>query len=124
MTVIIFKCTYKTFGKGNRYWLHLIPFPCYKIYALSTNDLLNKLEANALTWNVLNNLFTLYKITILTISEAATESVQWEKVMLGISQNSQENTCASVSFLTKLQAVLSPIMTDKIQEGPQRTASL
>ena len=77
-----------------------------------------------MTWNVLNNLFTLYKITILTISEAATESVQWEKVMLGISQNSQEDTCASVSLLTKLQAVLSPIMTDKIQEGPQRTASL
>ena len=36
-------------------------------------------------------------------SEAATRGVLWKKVFLEISQNSQENTCASVSFLIKLQ---------------------
>ena len=36
-------------------------------------------------------------------SEAATGGVLQKKVFLEISQNSQENTCASVSFLIKLQ---------------------
>ena len=35
--------------------------------------------------------------------EAATRGVLWKKVFLEISQNSQENTCARVSFLMKLQ---------------------
>ena len=30
--------------------------------------------------------------------EAATRGVLWKKVLLEISQNSQENTCAGVSF--------------------------
>ena len=37
-------------------------------------------------------------------SEAANRGVLWKKVFLEISQNSQENTCARVSFLIKLQA--------------------
>ena len=37
-------------------------------------------------------------------TEAATRGVLWKKVFLEISQNSQENTCATVSFLIKLQA--------------------
>ena len=37
-------------------------------------------------------------------SEAATRDVLYKKVFLKISQNSQENTCARVSFLIKLQA--------------------
>ena len=37
-------------------------------------------------------------------TEAATRGVLCEKMFLEISQNSQENTCARVSFLTKLQA--------------------
>ena len=36
--------------------------------------------------------------------EAATGGVLYKKVFLEISQNSQENTCARVSFLIKLQA--------------------
>ena len=36
-------------------------------------------------------------------SEAATRGALWKNVLLEISQNSQENTCARVSFLTKLQ---------------------
>ena len=36
-------------------------------------------------------------------SEAATRGVLYKKVFLKISQNSQENTCARVSFLIKLQ---------------------
>ena len=38
--------------------------------------------------------------------EVATRSVLLEKVLLEISQNSQENTCARVSFLTKLQILV------------------
>ena len=33
--------------------------------------------------------------------EAPTRGVLWKKVFLEISQNSQENTCARVSFLIK-----------------------
>ena len=36
--------------------------------------------------------------------EATTSGVLWKKVFLEMSQNSQENTCARVSFLIKLQA--------------------
>ena len=36
--------------------------------------------------------------------EAVTRDVLWKKVLLEISQNSQENTCVRVSFLIKLQA--------------------
>ena len=36
-------------------------------------------------------------------SEAATGGVLWEKAFLEVSQNSQENTCARVSILKKLQ---------------------
>ena len=36
-------------------------------------------------------------------AEAAIGGVLWEKVVLEILQNSQENTCARVSFLIKLQ---------------------
>ena len=38
------------------------------------------------------------------LSEVATRGVPQKKVFLKTSQNSQENTCARVSFLTKLQA--------------------
>ena len=36
--------------------------------------------------------------------EVATRGVLWKKLFLKISQNSQENTCARVSFLIKLKA--------------------
>ena len=38
------------------------------------------------------------------ITEEATRAVLWKKVFLEISENSQENTRARVSFLIKLQA--------------------
>ena len=38
------------------------------------------------------------------LSEAATGGVLLEKVFLEISQNSQENTCGTVSFLINFQA--------------------
>ena len=38
------------------------------------------------------------------LSEAATRGVLYKEVFLEILQNSQENTCARVSFLIKLQA--------------------
>ena len=37
------------------------------------------------------------------MSETVIRGVLWKKVILEISQNSQENTCARVSFLIKLQ---------------------
>ena len=37
-------------------------------------------------------------------TEAATRDVLWKKVLLEISQDSQENTCVKASFLIKLQA--------------------
>ena len=39
-------------------------------------------------------------------SEATTRGVLWKKAFLEISLNSQENTCAKVYFLIKLQAKL------------------
>ena len=50
-------------------------------------------------WSVFEN-----TSTPLLISEAATGGVLRKKVFLKILQNSQENTCARVSFLIKLQA--------------------
>ena len=38
------------------------------------------------------------------VSEAATKCVSQKKAFLEIAQNSQESTCARVSFLIKLQA--------------------
>ena len=43
------------------------------------------------------------KKAIFVLIEAATEGVLQEKIFLEISQNSQENTCARVSFLIKSQ---------------------
>ena len=37
-------------------------------------------------------------------SEAVVQSCSLKKVLLEVSQNSQENTCARASFLIKLQA--------------------
>ena len=42
--------------------------------------------------------------TDLLVREAATVGVLWKKVFLEISQSSQENICARVSFLIKFQA--------------------
>ena len=43
-------------------------------------------------------------VTLSVTIEAATRGALWKKVLLEISQNLQENTCARVSFLIKLQA--------------------
>ena len=43
-------------------------------------------------------------LTETELTEAATRGFLCKKVFLQISQNSQENTCARVSFLIKLQA--------------------
>ena len=39
------------------------------------------------------------------LQEAVAQTCSVKKVLLEISQNSQENTCASVSFLIKLQSL-------------------
>ena len=43
--------------------------------------------------------------------EAVTRRCSIEKVFLEISQNSQENSCAKVSFLVKLQAETSQVFS-------------
>ena len=48
------------------------------------------------TYDIQGNLFN-------TLAEAVARGVLLKKVFLEISQNSQENTCARVSFLIKLQ---------------------
>ena len=45
----------------------------------------------------------LYLSIIIPILEAVVQRCSVKKVFLEISQNSQENTCARVSFLIKLQ---------------------
>ena len=45
------------------------------------------------------------------ILEAATRGVLCKKVFLEISQNSQENTCARVSFLIKLGLIKKETLT-------------
>ena len=48
---------------------------------------------------------------LLEVTEAATGGVLQKNVFLEISQNSQENTCAKVSFLTKLKAFSEHLRT-------------
>ena len=56
-------------------------------------------ELNSLFWvEIVKNIF------LLLTSEAVARRCSVKKVLLEISQNSQENTCARVSFLIKLQA--------------------
>ena len=45
--------------------------------------------------------------SMMVFLQAVTQRCSWKKVFLEILQNSQENTCASVSFLVKLQALRS-----------------
>ena len=47
-------------------------------------------------------LFNVIGFTIFHLSEAATRGALLEKVLLEISQNSQDNTCGKVSFLNKV----------------------
>ena len=53
-------------------------------------------------WTESRLLFTFVTHKVQEHSEAATGGVLLEKVFLQISQNSQENTCARVSFLINL----------------------
>ena len=46
-----------------------------------------------------------FKSVTFESTEAVVRSCSAKRVFLGISQNSQENTCARVSFLIKLQAL-------------------
>ena len=50
-------------------------------------------------------------------TEAVTERCSVKKVFLKISKSSQENTCARVSFLIKLQAISIP--PENIRNGLQ-----
>ena len=58
-------------------------------------------------WNDRHKLFRFNRTFLRAFiikAEAATRGLLQEKVFLEISQNSQKNTCARVSFLIKLQA--------------------
>ena len=57
-------------------------------------------------------------------SEAVIQRCSVKKVFLEISQISQENTCARVSFLMKLQASgLWWLLYNRIHDGPFRVGS-
>ena len=71
---------------------------------------LNFLFKGATTWFfnkvqflLITNVNVLFQSWNYFKTEAATRGVLSKKVFLKISQNSQENTCATVSFLIKLQ---------------------
>ena len=69
------------------------------------NDLHQVLSLNLITQINQKALKRVNNLRIMkTEIEAATRGVPCKKVFLEISQNSQENTCARVSFLIKLQA--------------------
>ena len=58
----------------------------------------------------------LYRVKYLIVcTEAATRGVLLKKVILEISQNLQENTCARVSFLIKLQHSPTQVLTQILQ---------
>ena len=46
-------------------------------------------------------------------TEVATRSVLWKKVFLEVLQNSQENTCARVSFLNKVAGLRPATLVKK-----------
>ena len=50
------------------------------------------------------NVFSHEKVTLSLYTEVVIQRCSVKKLFLEISQNSQENTCARVSFLKKLQA--------------------
>ena len=56
-------------------------------------------------------------------TEAVTGGVLSKNVFLEISQNSQENTCARVSFLIKLQETLAQVFCCKFCEISKNTFS-
>ena len=66
-----------------------------KVYIKSKNRSILLLHYSSLSW----------KINIMVSSEAAVQRCSVKKAFLEISQNSEENTCAKVSFLIKLQAL-------------------
>ena len=51
-------------------------------------------------WVIFYNNFS---VLLHNAADAAMGGVLWTKVLIEISQNTQENTCARVSFLIKLQ---------------------
>ena len=64
------------------------------------------------TWNN----FMKYFYLSIQHSEAVVQMCSVKKVFLEISQNSQENTCNRVSFLTKLQAWGQSLFSNKVED--------
>ena len=50
------------------------------------------------------------------VAEVATECVLQKKVFLKISQNSQENNCARISFLIKVAALRAQVFSCEFRE--------
>ena len=57
------------------------------------------------------------------ITEAATEGVLWKKMFLKILQNSQENTCARVSFLINCRRYCETFKSTFFGRTPRTIAS-
>ena len=61
------------------------------------------------------------KIIVIVVSEAATGGVLSEKVFLEISKNSQENTCAKVSFSIIKKETLAQVFSCEFYEISKNT---
>ena len=61
-------------------------------------------------WGIIkaySDMFTTLNNSLILATDTATRGVLWKKLFLEISQNSQENTCARVSFLIQLQVMIN-----------------
>ena len=85
--------------------LHPLTFKVYQIQELKFDVILKWLLVSKMEDS--NPFLGLKRSNVeCLLSEAATRGVLWKKVFLEISQNSQENTCARVSFLKTLQVLV------------------
>ena len=78
-------------------WFSLKYNPCLPLRFLSANSRTKIKSTDEID---VSNKHILWRLS----TGAATGGVLWKKVFLKISRNSQEDTCARVSFLIKLQA--------------------
>ena len=74
-------------------------------------------RSERVTWGTYNIFVKLARIkdicNLVTNIEAVVQTCSVKKMFLEISQNSQENTCARVSFLIKLQAWPATLLKNK-----------
>ena len=91
-----------SFEKVNVFWFSITFHSHEKWFSLSAEMLLR--ESGSLSQNFPINLLGVLSMLSAVTKEAFVQRCSVKTVFLEISQNSQENTCARVSFLIKLHA--------------------